>query len=243
MGQPPPPAVFLHVPKTAGTAIRDALVRELGPALLWYRQIPLSPQQAPGLRQFHDLEQLSQDTSLLDGVRVLGGHFPVWRLPTVLQARRPLLLAVLREPVARVLSFYAFVQRETDHPLHALVAGRTLYQALQQDRFAKVLDHAQLRFLATRQGAGWTPDQLRPYPHLIGRHEALPAFLAALRRRTGLQLDLDDEVNAAEPGYQAALRAQPDFDDAVARIQALTRLERVFYDAVGDLRVGLGEDG
>jgi hypothetical protein len=233
----PTPAVFLHVPKTAGTAIRDALARQLGPALLWYRQIPLTPEQAPGLRQFHDLEQLSQDPGLLADVRVLGGHFPVWRLPPSLQARRPLLLAVLREPVARVLSFYAFVQRETDHPLHTLVAGRTLAQALQQERFAKVLDHAQLRFLATRQGGAWTPEQLQPYPHLIGRHEALPAFLAALQRHTGLQLDLgEDLVNAAEPGYQAALRAQPDFDEAMVRIEALTRRERAFYDTVGELR-------
>lgn len=233
----PLPAVFLHVPKTAGTAIRDALVRELGPALLWYRQIPLTPQQAPGLRQFHDLELLTRDPALLEGVRVLGGHFPVWRLPPALQERRPLLLAVLREPVARVLSFYAFVLRETDHPLHPLVAGRTLCQALQEERFAKVLDHAQLRFLATRQGGGWTPDQLHDYPHLIGRHEALPVFLTALRRRTGLAVDLGEEpVNAAEPGYQKALRAQPDFDEALARIQRLTRRERAFYDAVGDLR-------
>jgi hypothetical protein len=235
----PPPAVFLHVPKTAGSAIRDALQRELGADLLWYQPGPQPTQEVAQPRLFNQLEQLSQDPALLDGVRVLGGHFPVWRLPQALQERRPLLLAVLREPVARVLSFYAYVQRQTQHPLHPVAVGRTLCQALRDDHFARALDNAQLRFLATRQGGAWTPTQLQAYPHLIGRQEALPVFLAAMRERTGLKVDLGDElVNAAEPGYQTALRAQPDFEQALARIQVLTRRERSFYDAVGELREG-----
>lgn len=234
-----PPVIFLHVPKTAGSAIRDALQRELGPALLWYRQRPTQADPMPHLRQFRDLAQLEQDPGLLEGTRVLGGHFPVWRLPQALQDQRPLLLAVLREPVARILSFYAFVQRQVEHPVHLAAAGRTLCQALRDERFMREVDNMQLRFLATRPKGSWSPDQLKAYPHLIGRHEALPVFLEAMRRRTGLAVDLRDEpVNAAEPGYQKALRAQPDFEQALARIEVLTRRERRFYDAVGELLEG-----
>lgn len=224
----PVPAVFLHVPKTAGSTMRSVFHRCLGDQLLWYRnpgtRRPLDPEHP---RAIGDLSSLDQPQAW-SGVRLLGGHFPASKLPLALRERRPLLMAVLREPVARIESLYAFIQREQGHVMHEALSSRTLREALELPAFRRQVPQGQLRFLRTTQRP-WSAALLAPFPVLIGKHEHLPEFVAAVSRRTGLDLDLADmSTNVSPSGYRDALRQQPGYEEARALIASLTEDESAF---------------
>ena len=197
------PAIFLHVPKTAGTTLRGLLHQRLGDGLCWYRRSDSrQPMGETHPRYLTDLAAMDSPAAWA-GVQVLGGHFPAWQLPQALREQRPLLMAVLRDPLPRLESLYAYICRETAHPLHATLSGLTFHQALVGTPFGRMVAQGQLRFLRTRQQPGWDPSQLAPYPVLIGKHGALPAFVAALARRTGIELNLGDlQSNVSPSGYR-----------------------------------------
>ncbi|MBQ0958227.1 hypothetical protein KAK06_04595 [Ideonella sp. 4Y11] len=220
--------MFLHVPKSAGTTLRAVFHRALGDQLLWFRN-PDSrrPPEPDHPRHTDDLSKLNSPEAWA-GVRMVGGHFPAWKLPLALLERRPLLMAVLREPVARVESLYAYIRREEHHALHHELSQRTLLEALDLPQFRRVVPQGQLRFLRTAQRP-WHPSMLAPFPVLIGKHEHLPAFVEAAARRTGLPLELADmSANVSPPGYRDSLKQQAGYAEARALIASLTEDEAEF---------------
>lgn len=91
----PPRIVFLHIMKTAGTSLRSRLEQLAAGEPIWRRE-------ADGLPG-------SADPATLRRYRVIMGHFTIADALHVPPPRR--IFTVLREPMARLVSFYHFLHR------------------------------------------------------------------------------------------------------------------------------------
>jgi hypothetical protein len=129
----PAPLYFLHIPKTAGTSMRqimlDAFGERLCPVQLWDDF-------------FRDREGISPsyDAYL--------GHFGM-DLPTFV-GKRMRIFTLLREPVARTISHYLQVRRATAHPLHARVSAQTLHEFVHDPATVPMITNLQARYLVPR---------------------------------------------------------------------------------------------
>ena len=85
--------------------------------------------------------QLSERTRVITGH--FGGFLPLWL------KRRPRIVTILREPLARALSHINHVQRESRHPLHALAARLTVDQYCEHPVLRRTVDNFQSRYLAS----------------------------------------------------------------------------------------------
>jgi hypothetical protein len=119
------PLCFLHVPKTAGTSISQALKAALGVDALSPRRMEAShfccfdafDRLPPQVRD--QIAATDAEVRALGGFRVIAGHF---MLPTLRRFAPPARVATaLREPRARLLSHYVY--------LRTVVPLRTLWGA------------------------------------------------------------------------------------------------------------------
>ncbi len=115
--------VFVHLPKAGGTSINDFLKRVYGRGFLNVSN--------------HAREWKQRRTSP-DGVRCLAGHFKFgyhralgrcgekdWPKDGLFTGRDIRYVTVVREPVARVKSFYRYVKAAPKHRLHKATIGMT----------------------------------------------------------------------------------------------------------------------
>lgn len=106
MNRPAYPLVFLHLPKTAGTTLNTVLLRQ-------YTRDQIRPLRSKFFAD--DLAALkAAPEPVRHRIRLLHGH-QVFGLHTLL-APGARYLAVLREPIARVISHYNYV-KATEHPM------------------------------------------------------------------------------------------------------------------------------
>lgn len=91
---------FNHIPKTAGTSLRNSLER-------------LFPCSGHNDYWFTD-KYLSDTKSNLEGYRLLSGHFGM--IPPLVSARRHRMLVFLRDPVERVFSHYLHIKSDENSP-------------------------------------------------------------------------------------------------------------------------------
>lgn len=137
---PATPLVFVHIPKAAGTSLKDLIARV-------YRGKP-SLFFTPGdgrLERFATLPSASRAACA-----VVAGHEP-FGLQRVFKGTglTPAVVTVVREPVARVVSLYRYIFREKAHPWHAdFVARRPTVRDVLSARDFPPFDNHQVRFLA-----------------------------------------------------------------------------------------------
>lgn len=99
--------IFLHLPKTAGTTFHQVLEREF-PDRRHFCAF------GNGFKQLNGLRHLSQDQ--INAIDIVRGHvnYGIHRYFT-----RPCrYITFLRDPVARIVSHYAYIQSNRHHPLH-----------------------------------------------------------------------------------------------------------------------------
>jgi hypothetical protein len=128
---PPGPPIFLHIPKTAGTSLREALVGVYGEdrCLFIYE---------------HEFEQDPDDLAAMQGAAsqaaMVYGHMShgVHRA-LGLEARY---LAVVREPVGRVVSFFRHQARDpaSEH-FEAIADGMTMTDLLRSGSSYQMANH------------------------------------------------------------------------------------------------------
>jgi len=147
---PSKPLIYIHIPKTAGTAMQ-ALVRRNVPEDQ-VRFLGAPGPEAGRVRSFrrrwgaevHRLENSGFEDKRAP--KVLFGHmsFGLHRaFPAGAQY-----LSMVRHPVARVVSHYRFVKRSPNHHLHDLVRRKALSLADYVDgTAAQVLNNGQVRCL------------------------------------------------------------------------------------------------
>ncbi|RPJ49700.1 MAG: hypothetical protein EHJ95_08380 [Methanobacteriota archaeon] len=133
--------VFLHLPKTAGSTIRDVLTRN-------YRADKLFRVKVRN-REFY-LARLSIETRLRDFDCVFG-HFGYGIHRYIHNDCQ--YFTMLRDPIQRVISLYFFALHKKDHPLHKAVAlNRMSLEDFADSGIGPGINNHQTRLLAAVDG-------------------------------------------------------------------------------------------
>lgn len=221
--------VFLHVPKTAGTSARQMFVWMFGDFYFAF-------DPATHLANPHG-QAVWEVPGFFDRYLMIGGHLG-FRYPITAAARRTgrrvIFFSIMRDPVARVVSFYDFVRRRPAHPLHAALKSRTLLRAIEEVPGDEHWNCAQLKQIFGSARPELIERALAGDSFVIGRQEELPAFFDAVTAVSGIprmatiprENSLD---NLRGPAMQPA-REQPDFQRAVELIRDRNREEIAFME-------------
>jgi Sulfotransferase family len=197
---------FVHVQKTAGTALFRRLRRHFGKRSVY-------PDASDG-DVVTVMPQLSVDIlrerwrDRRDEIRVVTGHFPL--CTTELLGERFTTLTVLREPVERTLSYLRhhrmLTQEDRDKPLEAIYEDEFRYQALIHNHMVKMFS---LTPSEMTDGAltpvEFTPDHLDRAKQqlatvdLVGLQVRFEEFCENLQHRLGWNLGAPLRANRTEP--------------------------------------------
>ena len=129
--------IFLHIPKTAGSTLHQ-IIRRQYPA----RHIYHIGSQADSLARFQGLPVAKRAQ-----IEVLMGHFEMGIDRYLPQPTT--YFTMLRQPVARAISYFAHIRRDKNHYCHELVTTGKMSLAAFVDSGADVMmDNGQTRLLA-----------------------------------------------------------------------------------------------
>lgn len=154
--QQPPTLIHLHIPKTAGTTLAEALAA----------QPDLQPNMVVHDVTLDDLRALPRGRRR--ALRYIRGHLSLGAEEALGTPHR--FLCLIRRPGPRIFSFYQFIKRTRTHPTHALLNERNMsfgdYLEFSVDQVPHRLeiDNGQIRRLAGRfdpQGFGQEQALLR----------------------------------------------------------------------------------
>ena len=236
---------FLHIPKAAGSSVREWLMSALGEGLC-------PAQLAEAL--------IAIPRSSLERYAAFAGHFHCYLAPYL--DRELVTVTVLRDPVSRTRSHWHQVRRHEQHPYHARVIRQTFVEFVEDDRNRVMIEDYQARYLVRPQidlrpmADRFSEEELSRYalsealeqaslevekPVLaaqaqetlgtmaaVGTVERLGDFLAQLGRI------LDLPPPAAEPRENVTTRDMADALPvrALDRLREMTRIDQQLYDAV-----------
>ena len=212
--------IFLHIPKTAGTSIRQIVRKELpgGQCLFLYTHTP----------EF--FESIKAD---LPAARAVYGHVS-YGIHEVLgiQGRY---VAFLRDPVRRVLSFYSHQVRKNDSEFYRQIKeGLTLREMLQSGICHQVNNHM-VRIISGYDGVEPIDDTAvfhqavsnvdRSF-ELVGLVERLPESMALLGRKLGFK----KRHRIPRRNVNLRLRSRKIDDATLADIRKYNRLDLMLYE-------------
>jgi hypothetical protein len=127
--------LFLHIPKAGGTTLYSVLEKQFPQEACYSVPDRLHPVDLP---------------PNLDQYRLVRVHqgYDVYRC----FQRKPVYVTMLREPIARAVSYYYHIRRHSDHPLHEVVLKReySLLDCLNDTKMQHRFGNAQTRLLAFR---------------------------------------------------------------------------------------------
>jgi hypothetical protein len=223
-----PLLVFHHVPKAGGNSFLAIAREQWRGAVYW--DGPNSKRPAARMVAVNNPEQFRH-------TRLVGGNAPFEQGLYERIGRLVIHLGVIRDPVARVLSAYAFIRSRDVHPLHAEMRDRTLYEALTQvPRFRDRAFGDQLRVLFGRR-----PERERILdmaPYAIGKLERFDAFVSFIATTFfGKPVPIIPRENSGTTGYVDEIARQPRFAEGVAMLKAENAAEFEFYNSFGDILV------
>src|SRR5437016_3670995 len=111
----------IHIPKTAGTTIRETLTSILGREKVYW---------VGHGRSITHWENAAG--TAFDDYLVVGGHIGALALEKI--QRPKIFMAVIREPVRRAISLFDFITKgpETNHPLREELQGLNLLEAIEK---------------------------------------------------------------------------------------------------------------
>ena len=133
-----PVVIFLHIPKAAGTTLRDILYRQYEKEYIY----ELDGQNF--VRSLEDFKQL--DPKEKEKVRLLMGHM-YFGLHELLPSP-PMYITMLRNPVEKVISYYYFVSRLNTHADYELIKSQNISLKEYCSMNRPNMCNAQTRFIA-----------------------------------------------------------------------------------------------
>ncbi len=223
------PCIFVHVPKTAGTSLRNELAQLLRPELnirVDYKDTTRSFHEKMDLAVAAFLDQHAADPLRFASGHVLGRH--VEQIRAALPDAR--LITFLRDPVARLVSDYRY-QRSPKHPVHAEFAASNpdlatyVEVATERNKMAQHLVPAEL--LASGDARRCVDYMLSAYA-FIGTVEMYALSFRVLTTLLGYPSwpKLRDNIG---PGEEDTTEVPPAL---AARIRADNAIDCALYDAV-----------
>ncbi len=122
---------FLHIPKTAGSSVREMLRRNYEDKLCPYWS-------------YDELVSCSQ--TCIEKYDVIAGHFGMSLVS--LFDRHPLTFTFLRHPIGRTLSHFMHVKRDSNHPYHKHVVDMNLADFLTDPITVPLIYNFQSRYMS-----------------------------------------------------------------------------------------------
>lgn len=176
--------IFVHIPKNGGQSVTKAL----RPFALWpHEQVLQRVARAVGRKSKFDLYGLYRG----------GGHATAAQIRDVIGTAaydERLSFAFVRNPWDRLLSLYAFEQRDPARKYHDLAAGKSLEEFL-EGLAARGIE-SQWSYVSDASG-----DQIVDE---IGRFERFEEDFAAIAGRLGIRAALPHKNRSSRPGYHEA---------------------------------------
>ncbi|XWN32522.1 MAG: hypothetical protein ROR55_05240 [Devosia sp.] len=207
-----PLILYVHIHKTAGTAMRDLLFRTLGRKNCFWHGIDGT------------IENLVDEDGGVDRYRLIGGHLRPHR-PAVAAIQRPkTVLALTREPVSQVVSHFQFASTQDGNALHTRAS---LEDTLDDPSaaFTQFSRNVQCQMLTGRGTAKEALSVIKNGAYLVGAMERMPAFLAAYEDHIApLNGVAPRQINVQPEGYQKAFQdagVQAKIENLVAEDMAL----------------------
>lgn len=166
--------VFLHIPKTAGWALHDALLRVFG------ERHSLRINTADERARLHRLSPAE-----FAGYRYVSGHFDFSDISDKCSDETSL-VSILRDPVQRVVSEYNYMSSWEEHPYHDMYKNRRLSEHVRSN--AETLRGLQCHWLSGFRDAERALAVIRRRYALVGTVMDFAEFTAALGRLIGVNL-------------------------------------------------------
>ena len=134
----PKPAIFLHIPKTAGTTLHNIIERQYEPEAIY----TFGSDAHASVEEFRNLSLAEREN-----IQLLRGHM-AFGLHEFLPSTNDY-FTILREPVERVISYYNFILRTPDHYLYQIIQSDklSLFELL-QSKLPLMMNDAQVRLLS-----------------------------------------------------------------------------------------------
>ena len=231
--------IFLHVPKAAGRSLLSVMRDNYGADRVYevYTEPPSIAEEA--FFGMPERQRLGFDA--VAGHLRFGLHEYISRPTTY--------LTVLRNPIERVLSTYAFVRRKKSHHRHAEVVGRdrSIVEVIESG-LLPMLDNGQTRALS---GAGADVERctashfeqakanIESHFAVVGLLERFDETLVLCRREFGWKTVRMRQRNAA-PGRQSAQSLDPETRTAIAEVNEFDGELYAWAEERFDRKVGEG---
>ena len=187
--------IFSHIPKTAGTSCENYLAQ----MFLIQNILHIN---APDLNQLPEVFSLKRQFPLF-----IAGHHPMHGLLYQLLPNKNFVhLTMLREPVARVLSYYNYLRSRETHVLHTSVIKLDFDTFLQQTMVE--LHNGQARRLTGLLHSDEKIDDLELFEcaktvidncfTLVGVTEKIESFIELIEKRCGVKINRSARKNPSK---------------------------------------------
>lgn len=226
---------WLHVPRTAGTAINAALEQALGPRMLFHQAVANAAAAAGEEYEAY----IRARPAIYEGIRVIAGHMRVDDALVRLCPRPAAFAGLLREPLERAVSLYEYVRHTPSQPAYGAIRHMTLFQAIQAlEGMRDNVVCAQIIQLFHTHDRVAIARRIATGRYLLGRHDRLDLFWPAMQGLLGISQPLgranaSRELAAASPLTPPA--QEPDFAQAMALIRDYSAHEIAYFERMPPL--------
>lgn len=197
-----PLVCIVHIPKTAGTAIRETLIASLG----WDRVYWIGHE-----RPYSHWEKASSDE--FADYLVIGGHCGAAEFLKI--DRQKIFVTVIREPIARAISHFNYLTRgpDTNHPYRQTIQGLDILTAIRQcPEFRADITNRQCELIGGAPTLLAAAKSISEHEWLIGCHATIGEFFSRVCQRVEWPVAALRQENVSPPGYAEEYLSDPVLD-------------------------------
>jgi hypothetical protein len=213
---------YVHIPKTAGTAIRNGFSWVFGERFFWHPVTEGLEDQSGSV-----FNAIRENPNFFDYFDFGGGHLSKDLIPVLKASRKVVFITLLRDPIERALSLYFYAQNQPSHDAHGEVRNRTLWEALQlKDIYYHHVYLEQIRYLCGDRDIDACEKAMSENSYVLGKTSKISSFLIHLHEKFGIPIPEVGRTNESPAGYIDRISGQARFDDALELIHRVNEPER-----------------